>query len=165
MFVNRYVNRKCVMWFPGKKSFKVTPNPPNLTVLFDEFFGLNNKRVRRANNGRRHCPSRPQNSNGSVPVFFWSSFDLKSSFWVFWNGFVMKKFDRKCWPRSCFQDFLSFSVKWPCYSQLDSMKQFCFDEFFLSRNSNKPRIQIFWKNTADWWQILSFYNNCGAFVA
>ena len=130
MFVNRYVNRKCVMWFTGKKSFKVTSNPPNLTVLFDEFFGLNNKRVRRANNGRRHCPSRPQNSNGSVPVFFWSSFDLKSSFWVFWNGFVMKKFDRKCWPRSCFQDFLSFSVKWPCYSQLDSMKQFCFDDFF-----------------------------------
>ena len=79
----------------------------------------------------------------------------------FWKEFVMEK----CWPRSCLQDFQSFSVKWPCYSQLDSMKQFCFDEFFLSRNSNKPRIQIFWKNTADWWQILSFYNNCGAFVA
>ena len=44
----------------------------------------------------------------------------------FWKEFVMEK----CWPRSCLQDFQSFSVKWPCYSQLDSMKQFCFDDFF-----------------------------------
>ena len=40
----------------------------------------------------------------------------------------------KCLPRSCFQDF----VKWQgSSSQLDSMKWFCFDEFFQSRNSNK----------------------------
>ena len=64
-----------------------------------------------------------------------------------------KSQSRKCWPRSGFEDLIFFSVKWQGSSQLDSMKQFCFDEFFLSRNSNKSKIQIFRKNTADCSQI------------
>ena len=71
----------------------------------------------------------------------------------FGNDLWWKSQSRKWWPRSGFEDFVYFSVKWLGSSQLESMKQFCFDEFFLSRNSNKSKIQIFRKKTADCSQI------------
>ena len=78
---------------------------------------------------------------------------LNIDLWLIWNrdfkplniDLWWKSQSRKCWLRSGFEDFQSFSVKWPCYSQLGSMKQFCFDEFLQSRNSNKSKIKIFRK--------------------
>ena len=136
-----------------KKSFKVTSNRPNLTVLFDEIFGLNNKRVRRANNGRRHCPSRPQNSNGSVPVFFWSSFDLKSRFWAFWKGFVTEKSKKifKTWPRPAHSAI--FFCQMARHQPAGQHEAILFWRIFSFKNSNTTKIQIFRKNTTDCSQI------------
>ena len=144
MFVNRYVNRKCVMWVLTKKSFKVTSNPPNLTVLFDEFsgwireFAVPTMAAATARAGHRTPMALHRYSFGLHLI--WNRVFEPFSMDLWW-----KSQSRKCWPRSGFEDFIFFSVKWQCSSQLDGMKQFCFDDFFsfkyIQQRNENPDIQ------------------------
>lgn len=153
MFVNRYVNRKCVMWVLTKKSFKVTSIRPNLTVLFDEFFKLKIREFAVPTMAAATARAGHRTPMALYRYSFGLHLIWNRVFEPFGKDLWWKSQSRKCWPRSGFEDFIFFSVKWQGSSQLDSMKQFCFDEFFLSRNSNKSKIQIFRKNTADCSQI------------
>ena len=138
MFVNRYVNRKCVMWVLTKKSFKVTSNRPNLTVLFDEFsgwireFAVPTMAAATARAGHRTPMALHRYSFGLHLIW-------NRDFKPFGKDLWWKSQSRKCWPRSGFEDFIFFSVKWQGSSQLDSMKQFCFDDFFYRETATNLR--------------------------
>ena len=107
MFVNRYVNRKCVMWVLTKKSFKVTSNPPNLTVLFDEFsgwireFAVPTMAAATARAGHRTPMALHRYSFGLHLI--WNRVFEPFSMELWW-----KSQSRKCWPRSGFEDFIFF---------------------------------------------------------